>query len=348
MGSGVRERSIMKIDDIKKEADEKSKMRRYSIHDGFIFRALTEPATVYDAILIKNPEDAPCSCPVLPSSQRTLQEHIDLINKYHLEKAKIIAKDIEFITECPSLKYISITPSDDAGNNFDYSPLYRMPQIKSLFCATVYGKHFELTASVDYSKIKGLEDVSISGAGHKNYNTIESLKDLGISQYKDTDLAKMFCSSVLDSLMIIQCRIKTLNGIQKSKNMQCLSLYYNRSLSDISALSEVKDTLTSLRIENCPKIEDFSVLAELENLEFLDLRGSNSLPSLDFLKSMRNLKTFVFDVNVLDGDLSLCKDLSFVRSLKNRKHYNLRDDDLPKGEFVYGNEGIDPWRRRKN
>ena len=68
------------ISKISKVVDE-DLFRRYSVHDGFIFRALTEPATVYDAILIKNPEDAPCSCPVLPSSQRTLQEHIDLINK---------------------------------------------------------------------------------------------------------------------------------------------------------------------------------------------------------------------------------------------------------------------------
>lgn len=337
----------MEINVIRKEADGESLMRHYSVHDGFIFTEVTEPANVYDAILIKNPEDAPCSCPKLPNSQRTLQEHIELINKYHLEKAKIIAKNIDFITECPSLKYISITPSDDAGNNFDYSPLYRMPQIKDLYCATVYGNRFELTTSVDYSKIKGLEMISVSGGGHNNYNTIEGLKTLGISQYKEPDLTNMFCSSVLDSLMIITSKIKTLNGIQKSQNMQCLSLYYNRALSDISALRKVKHTLKALRIENCPKIEDFSILAELENLEFLELCGSNALPSLDFIESMKSLKTLVFNVNILDGDLSPCKNISFARCVKNRKHYNLKDNDLPKGELVYGNEDIELWRRRK-
>ena len=337
----------MEINVIRKEADDESLMRHYSVYDGFIFTEVTQPSNVYDAILIKNPEDAPCSCPELPNSQRTLQEHIDLINKYHLEKARIIAKNIDFITECPSLKYIKITPSDDAGNNFDYSPLYRTPQIKSLSCATLYGKKFNFTTSVDYSKIKGLECISMSGAGHKTYNTIEGIKTLRISQYKDSDLTNMFCSSVLDSLMIITSKIKTLNGIQKSQNMQCLALYYNRSLSDISALSKVKQTLKELRIENCFKIQDFSVLAELENLEFLELRGNNVLPSLDFIKSMKKLKTLVFDVNILDGDLSPCKNIPFARCIKNRKHYNLKDNDLPKGEFVYGNEDIELWRRNK-
>ena len=68
----------------------------------------------------------------------------------------------------------------------------------------------------------------------------------------------------------------------------------------------VKGTLKALRVENCPKIQDFSVLGELENLELLELAGSNTLPNLDFLKTMKNLKTFTFSMNVLDGNLDPC------------------------------------------
>jgi len=50
-------------------------------------------------------------------------------------------------------------------------------------------------------------------------------------------------------------------------------------------------------------------------------------------------------VNVLDGDLSLCNDLTYVYSEKNRKHYNIKDDDLPKGIYIRGNEDIEEWRR---
>ena len=83
-------------------------------------------------------------------------------------------------------------------------------------------------------------------------------------------------------------------------------------MCDISALKGVKDSLRALRIENCAKIKDFSVLEELENLELLELTGSNVLPSLDFMKGMKSLKTLILKMNVLDGDLSRCLDLSYV------------------------------------
>ena len=59
---------------------------------------------------------------------------------------------------------------------------------------------------------------------------------------------------------------------------------------------------------------------------------------------MKNLKTFIFNMNVKDGDLTPCLDLSYV-SVKNRKHYNLKDADLPKEQYVRGNETIEKWRR---
>ena len=144
---------------------------------------------------------------------------------------------------------------------------------------------------------------------------------------------------------MLQCGIHSLEGIEQSEKMQCLYLYYNRSLKDISALANVKKTLKALRIENCPKLEDFSVLAELENLELLELTGKNTLPNLEFIKKMKNLKTFIFDMNILDGDLTPCLELSYVYSRKNRKHYNVKEKDMPKGKYVRGNEDIEMWRR---
>ena len=335
----------MTTDILKKEVDVDSLIKHYIMHDGFIFSTLTEPANIYDAIIIKYPENTLCSSPKFPNSNRSLRDHINIIKKLNLEKAIIISENIDFITECPSLKYIRVKPSDNAKNNFDYSPLYQMPLIKSLSCATLYGDKNEFNTTLDYSKINGLESVSISGSGHQNYNDIMSLKTMGISGYKKFDLTNMFSSSVLDCLMLIQCGIKSLDGLQTAENMQCLYLYHNRSLQDISTLRKVKETLRALRIDCCPKITDFSILAELENLEMLELSGNNSIPSLDFIKSMKNLKTLIFSMNVLDGDLSPCSNIAYVHSLKNRKHYNMKNKDLPHGQYVHGNESIDLWRR---
>jgi hypothetical protein len=100
-----------------------------------------------------------------------------------------------------------------------------------------------------------------------------------------------------------------------------------------------------LRIDHCANITDFSVLGKLESLELLELTGCKPLKSLDFLKTMKNLKTFIFDVDILDGDLSECMKLHYVGMLKYRKHYSHKESDMPKGHIVRGNENIDEWRR---
>ena len=317
----------------------------YILRDGFEFKSLTFPHNIYDAIVIKNPANMICQTPRIVKTERTLGEQIDLVNKLKLKKAYVVAEEISFITECPTLEHLSVIPAGNAKNHFDFSPLYSMPKIKSLNCKTQYGDRDQYSSFLDYTNVTGLESLSISGSGHNNYNQIATLKSLGISGYKGNDLTQLFHSPVLDTLLMIQCKIKSLHGIQQSNKMQCLYLYYNRALQDISALRHVKSTLKALRIENCPKIEDFSVLSELDNLELLELSGSNVLPSLDFLKTMKNLKTFVFSMNVLDGDLSPCMRLSYVFSEKDRKHYSHKDRELPKIEYVRGNEDIEEWRR---
>ena len=192
---------------------------------------------------------------------------------------------------------------------------------------------------------KRVEHLNIAEDGHLNFETIETLKSLSIGSWKKKDLKDLFVSKRLDTLRMIQCGMYSLDGIEQSEKMQCVYLHYNRSLRDISALANVKNTLKALRIENCPKIEDFSVLEKLENLELLELTGKNTLPSLQFLKKLDNLKTLVFDVNVLDGNLTPCLDLSYVHSKKNCKHYNVKDKDMPRGVYVRGNESIEMWRR---
>lgn len=316
----------------------------YILRDGYEFKPLTSPANIYDAIVIRKPGNTQCNYRV-PKTKHSLPEHIELINKLELEKAIVIADDISFITKCPTLKYISIIPADEAGDNFDFSPLYDMPEIKSLECKTQYGSRDEFTSSVDYKNISGLVDLSISGKGHLNYHQVNSLRSLRISNYQQDDLTKMFSSKILDFLLIIQCKIKSLEGIQQSDRMQCLYLDYNRSLQDISALSSVKKTLRALRIENCPKIQDFSVLEDLENLEALILLGKNELPNISFIKKLKNLKTFVFSMPVIDGDLSPCLNLTYAYSQNNRKYYNLKNEDLPKKQYIRGNEDIEMWRR---
>ena len=333
------------VDKISEVVDYRALADHYIVRNGFVFLPLTYPYNVYDALLMRQPESAPCLSPRRPYSTRSLDEHITLVNDLKLEKAVIIANNIDFIKKCPSLKYLNVIPADDSENGFDYSPLYDMPQIKSLGCRTVYGREENLCTTIDYSKISGLEDFGVYNSGYLNYASVTTAKSLCLADYQKSDLQDAFTSQVLDTLRLIQCKVRSLEGIQKSKKMQCLYLDYNRTLNDISALKKIAKTLKLLRIDHCPKIEDFSVLGELDNLELLELSGNQELHDLNFLKSLKKLKTFIFSMNVKSGDLSPCNDLSYVHCLKNRKHYNIRDEDLPKGEYVCGNESIELWRR---
>ena len=317
----------------------------YILRHGYEFKPLTHPANIYDALVIKKPPTATCVYPKIVMTGQTLSEQIDFVNENKLEKAIIVANNISFLANCPTLKHLIIIPENGSEDNFDFSPLYKIPEVKTLNCRTVYGVHEELSGQVDYSKINGIESLGISGKGHINFNRIETLKTLGVSNYTGVDLTDMFSSKKLDTIRLIRCKTKSLDGIQQSDNMQCLYLHYNRYLQDISALKETQKSLKALRIENCPSINDFSVLEELEKLELLELSGSNKLPDLSFLLKMKNLKTFILNMDVNDGDLSPCLDLSYVYSAKNRKHYNLKNTELPKGKYVRGNETIEMWRR---
>lgn len=299
--------------------------------DGFVFTAVTEPANVLDSIVIRNPVNCDCWSPKKSFSLHSLEEHIDLINNYKLEKAFIIAEDISFITKCPTLKYLEIIPADSAKDNFDYSPLYQMPELKFLLCRTRYGGSLEpKSTTINYAEINGVHELNIDGKGHLNIEKLNSLESLDISNDNHESLEWLSLCNGLKNICLIKPKLKTLKGIEKMGNLQQLSIDYGRSLRNISELKSVSCSLRALRLSNCPKIEDFTCLNELTNLEHLELFGGNNLPNLKFLYSMKKLKTFCFSMNVLDFDLTPCLQIPYVDLAKGKKLYNFMNAQLPK------------------
>lgn len=321
------------------------------IRDGFCFTAIDYPFTKRDAITIYGGDNVLWEYQLMNKeileNPRTLEEYKTYIQEKGIEKAKIFLPHLEILKYCPSLKHLHIFPSEDVPD-FDFSVLYERPEIKALFCRNNYGSREQYYSNIDFSKIGGLVDLGVDA--HKaslNFNRVETLKSLFIGGFKgkNYDLTDAFCSKELDTLRILQCGIYSLEGIDMSDKMQCVYLEYNSKLQDISALKKVRNTLKALHIENCPKITDFSVLRELENLECLSIMGKNILPDLSFIKELKNLKTFTFDVFIKDGNLEPCLTLQYAAAITNRRGYNLKDNDLPKGKYVAGNEDIEIWRR---
>lgn len=298
--------------------------------DDFWFYCITDPKE-RDAIVILNPSTVTWEAPLLARSRKSLAEHVQYIQEKQINKAVIVAENIEFVRQCPSLEYLWIIPAWEA-EAFDYSPLYDLPNLHWLDCQMVYGPRDNRIANFDFSRLYAIETLHIRGKkGNQNLNKLHGLKDVSLSegQPASKDLSDFLIMDDLMSLDICQSKLRSLHGIENAKKLKTMVLSYNRSLEDISALSAVRDTLTVLSIESCGKVRDFSVLNNLHKLEHLNLNGSNELPNLEFLRKMPNLKTFVFSMNVQDGDLTLCKSIPYA-SCKNKKHYNLKDKDLPK------------------
>ena len=131
--------------------------------------------------------------------------------------------------------------------------------------------------------------------------------------------------------------ITSLKGIQNCPKLQWVDMEYMRTLSDVSDLVSLAPTLRLLSIENCPKITDFSVISELKKLEYLELHGKNELPNLDFIKELPNLKLVNLSMNVLDGDISCLQNIQYA-DVVCKRHYNLKNKDLPKDRTGLGFE----------
>lgn len=277
-------------------------------------------------------------------------KYINYIGKHKLSQAIICMPSLDILYDCPSLQFLSIAPSASSPDQYDFSPLYGR-ELKYLCCLNEYYKEGGKShiGTVDFSQIYGLESLKINvNRGTLNFNRIDSLRSLSIGDFRgaNLDLNDLFISTELDTLRLIEGKCVSLNGIERASKLQYLDITYNRHLEDISALSQVKHSLKSLNIFNCARIKDFSVLYELENLEKLEIWGSNTIPSLDFVKYMPNLKTLFLEINIADGDITPCLNLRSAKLMKNRKHYNLKDKDLPKAKkVIFGNESIEKWRR---
>lgn len=322
------------ISEIQKRVTDLDALRRgFVVRNGFVFTKTTH-VPVFDTLVIRQPCDAVSSSISSPKSEWSLEKHIQLVKEYQLEKAVIVCDDLSFITQCPSLTSLAVYPSLDTQNDFDFSPLYQLPNIRELYCATAYGDKDQFRSTIDYSRINSISHLSMAGPGHLGYEELPSLEKLWISgSERHDDFSNISRSALLKDVTMIQCGIKTLNGLNNHLQMQDLAVYHCRSLTDVSALTHVSKTLRSLTIENCPGITDFSVLEKLSELEHLHLYGNNVLPDLSFLRAMKKLVTFCFTMNVQNGDLSLCMDIPYV-SCKNRKHYNIKDRNLPKNHLA--------------
>ena len=293
---------------------------KYIIRDGYAFTPLKKE-NVFDALIVGDYLEPNAFFKFDFQATRTLDECVSLINKFNLESAIFLTNDVTVLKRCPSIKCFTFYQNSITQNLPKFSSLYLLPgvrqfrigdtnQIEELYVGGNSPLYFQKQMTLKYLNMCGIDEKSNDKKMH-----IKTIEDFNLPS--------------LVKLTIIKCGITSLKGIEKCSKLQWLDLSYLRSLSDISFISTLAPTLRSLSFENCPQIADFSVISELKELEYLELKGKNELPNLDFIKELPKLKFLKLSMTVLDGDVSCLQSIQYVDAVC-KKHYNLRSRDLPK------------------
>jgi hypothetical protein len=180
-------------------------------------------------------------------------------------------------------------------------------------------------STVDLSNFPDLENCAVQYSPRlKGLETCKNLKHLTLSNYKSNsnDLSDFPGLFSLESLFLIQAKLKSLDGIGKLNSLKNLSLYGVSKLLTIEDTGKLSNTLEEIEIENCKNIVDFNSISKLTNLKKLIITQSGEIKTLSFLESLKNLDFISFwGTNILDGDLSYCRGISYV-GFNNKKHYS--------------------------
>ncbi|MGD9910480.1 MAG: hypothetical protein AB7U79_07775 [Candidatus Izemoplasmatales bacterium] len=210
------------------------------------------------------------------------------------------------------------------------------------------------------SKFPNLEWISTSTPnkleGIETLNNLKSITVIGgndVCSQRILDIVGKI--PTVDTLQIERSEMEDLSFIRNLPNLRVLILMNNTRLKNIEAISNVSNSLQSVKIFLSSKILSFSYLSNLKSLEHLYIDSRNKISDLSFINSLPNLKTAVFaNTNILDGNLSPLMKLEYGRAIPIKRHYYfiqngrrraVKIEDFPFSKVNYNNQSIDLWRQ---
>jgi hypothetical protein len=231
-------------------------------------------------------------------------------------------KNIDFLNELADIiEGLNVIDSD-----VDLKGLENLKKLKMLNISD------EQDYPIDFSNFRELEKCSV--LWHKNLTGLSScvnLSELLIKKVKITkDSAEIMFEGLnrMKILTFIQSKFDNLEYLKYFPRLEELNIYYSSSLTDISGLRYIKDSLKKLLLEHCKNINNYNVISHLYNIQYLGLNNLKSILTLSFIAGLRKLKHLSFvETNVLDGDLSYCVGIQYV-GFNYKKHYSHRPEQI--------------------
>ncbi len=192
------------------------------------------------------------------------------------------------------------------------------------------------------ARFTGLKKLDLSSSIHPG--DLQGLPIQGISCYSDSpaELAEILGDEAAQIREIyITASLESLEGLSSFPKLEKLSLYCGH-LTDISMLANLKN-VTSLTLESCDGVTDFSVLSVMPWLKELSIE-SEGLRDIGFVSKMPELTSLSLDdtsilhVNGLAGNTSLtslsidsCNDMTDCSAISGLTGLQSLFLDLPYG-----------------
>jgi len=227
-------------------------------------------------------------------------------------------QDLEFLKEYDFIEKIFI----QSNLKYDISPTEYLKDLKflSLDCG--------VKKECDLSHLNNLNYFS----GHYSKHIKSILDNKNISRlvffyFSEGDMLSLTNMLMLSSLTLVKSSIKAMKGVERLSKLSDLRIQFNYKLDRIDL-----DNLVSIRmmqLSSCSKLKEFNGFKHATKLSTLILQNCPRIESIKGLNDCPQLEALaLFDgTKVADGDVSILRRLKKTW-LKEFKHYNVKESDL--------------------
>jgi internalin A len=145
----------------------------------------------------------------------------------------------------------------------NFESIYSLNKLEKIYINPM--KNF----TFDVSQFNKLKHLGIEyWKGIKNIGKIKTLESMVIIKYPYENIVELSNLGNLKILHIYRSKIKLLEGIERLKLLEELSLSRNNCLENINIIKDIK-SLNKLSLEKCNKLIDYNFVYELENIKSL-------------------------------------------------------------------------------